>query len=97
MCLALPEIFAEKISACYQPNKARDIYDPGKFVTRPLDQALIRRLEVLKLWQAPRDTCDPARLILKFQDGLSFDWADLRQPLNRATSVDRNRITSDCI
>ena len=54
ICLALPEILAEKIRACYQRNKARDIYDLGIFATRPLDQALIRRLVVLKLWQARR-------------------------------------------
>src|SRR3984893_10842978 len=51
ICLALPEILAEKIRACYQRNKARDIYDLGVFATRPLDQALIRRLVVLKLWR----------------------------------------------
>lgn len=51
-CLALPEILGEKIRACYQRNKARDIYDLGMFATRPLDHGLIRRLVVLKLWQA---------------------------------------------
>src|SRR6516165_1509846 len=83
VCLALPEILAEKIRACYQRNKARDIYDLGMFATRPLDQALIRRLVVLKLWQA-RDAFDPARLMEKFQDGRDFDWNDLRQLTNRA-------------
>jgi predicted nucleotidyltransferase component of viral defense system len=29
VCLALAEILAEKIRACYQRNKARDIYDLG--------------------------------------------------------------------
>jgi predicted nucleotidyltransferase component of viral defense system len=96
MCLALPEILAEKIRACYQRNKARDIYDLGIFATRPLDHALIRRLVVLKLWQA-RDTFDPERLIQKFQDGRDFDWDDLRQLLNRAVTIDRERITSDCV
>jgi hypothetical protein len=48
---------------------------------------------VLKLWQA-RDTFDPGRLIQKFQDGLSFDWDDLRQLLNRAATIDRNRFRS---
>src|SRR5437773_4073937 len=67
-CLALAEILAEKIRACYQRNNARDIYDLGIFATRPLDHALIRRLVVLKLWQA-RDTFDPARLMRKFEDG----------------------------
>ncbi len=96
VCLALAEILAEKIRACYQRNKARDIYDLGIFATRPLDQALIRRLVVLKLWQA-RDTFDPARLMRKFEDGRDFDWDDLRQLLNRAIVIDRERITADCV
>ena len=96
VCLALAEILAEKIRACYQRNKARDIYDLGTFATRPLDQARIRRLVVLKLWQA-RDTFDPARLIQKFEDGRDFDWDDLRQLLNRAVNIDRDRITRDCV
>jgi predicted nucleotidyltransferase component of viral defense system len=96
ICLALPEIVAEKIRACYQRNKARDIYDFGMFATRPLDQAVIRRLVVLKLWQA-RDTFDPARLMQKFQDGRDFDWNDLRQLLNRAVVIDRDKITADCV
>jgi predicted nucleotidyltransferase component of viral defense system len=96
VCLALAEILAEKIRACYQRNKARDIYDLGIFATRPLDQARIRRLVVLKLWQA-RDTFDPARLIQKFEDGRDFDWDDLRQLLNRAVNIDRERITRDCV
>ena len=77
ICLALPEILAEKIRACYQRNKARDIYDLGMLATRPLDHALIRRVAVLKLWQA-RDMFDPARLMQKFRDGRDFDWDDLR-------------------
>jgi len=96
ICLALPEIIAEKIRACYQRNKARDICDLGLFATRPLDRALIRRLVVLKLWQA-RDTFDPARLMQKFQDGRDFDWDDLRGLLNRAVVIDRDRITADCV
>src|SRR5438552_13171385 len=96
ICLALAEILAEKIGACHQRNKARDIYDLSMFATRPLDQALIHRLVVLKLWQA-RDSFDPARLIQKFQDGRDFDWDDLRQLLNRAVVIDRERITADCV
>jgi predicted nucleotidyltransferase component of viral defense system len=95
-CLALPEILAEKIRACYQRNKARDIYDLGMFARRPLDQSLVRRLVVLKLWQA-RDTFDPARLMQKFQDGREFDWNDLRQLLHRTVDLDRDRICTDCV
>ena len=95
-CLALPEILAEKIRACYQRNKARDIYDLGTFATRPLDHALLRRLVVLKLWQA-RDTFDPERLLRKFEDGRAFDWDDLNQLVRRTAAVDRNKIIADCI
>ena len=95
-CLALPEILAEKIRACCQRNKARDIYDLGMFATRPLDQALIRQLVVLKLWQA-QDIFDPARLMQKFEDGRDFDWDDLCQLLNRAAVIDREGITADCV
>jgi len=94
-CLALPEILAEKIRASYQRNKARDIYDLGMFARRPLDQALVRRLVVLKLWQA-RDTFDAARLMQKFEEGKEFDWDDLRQLLNRTVVLDREKICADC-
>jgi predicted nucleotidyltransferase component of viral defense system len=95
-CLALPEILSEKIRACYQRNKARDIYDLGMFAKRPLDRPLIRRLVVLKLWQAG-DAFDPARLTQKFADGREFDWDDLRQLVNRAIIIDPERICADCV
>lgn len=95
-CLALPEILAEKIRACYQRNKARDIYDLGMFATRPLNQNLIRRLVVLKLWQA-RDSFIPERLFRKFEDGREFDWDDLRQLLRRTIEIDKDRVTTQCI
>ena len=95
-CLALPEIIAEKIRACYQRNKARDIYDLGTFASRPLDHQLIRRLVVLKLWQA-RDTFDPERLLRKFEEGTAFDWDDLKQLVRRTLTVDRHKITADCV
>ena len=96
VCLALPEMLAEKIRACYQRNKARDIYDLGMFATRPLNQPLIRRMVVLKLWQA-RDSFDPERLMQKFQDGREFDWGDLAQLVRRTVVIDRERITADCV
>lgn len=94
-CLAFPEIIAEKIRACYQRNKARDIYDLGVFAVLPLDQPLVRRLVVLKLWQAG-DRFDPVRLMRKFEDGNDFDWDDLGQLVRRTMVIDRHRITADC-
>ena len=95
-CLVLPEIIAEKIRACYQRNKARDIYDLGMFATRPLNQPLIRRLVVLKLWQAS-DSFDPAALMAKFVDGGAFDWDDLSQLVRRTQAIDPYQITTSCV
>lgn len=94
-CLAFSEIISEKIRACYQRNKARDIYDLGLFATKPLDQMLIRRLVVLKLWQA-RDTFDPIRLMEKFKEGRSFDWDDLKQLVRRTSIIDHEKIIAEC-
>jgi len=95
-CLALTEILAEKIRACYQRNKARDIYDLGIYATRPLDQPQLRRLVVLKLWQAG-DKFDPARLIRKFEEGTEFDWDDLRDLVRRTEEIDREKICAACV
>ena len=94
-CLALPEILAEKIRACYQRNKARDIYDLGIYSSRPLNQPLIRRLVVLKLWQAG-DTFDPAGLMRKFEEGTEFDWDDLRDLVRRTEEIDSEKICTAC-
>lgn len=95
ICLALPEIIAEKIRACYQRNRARDIYDLGVYATRPLNQPLIRRLVVLKLWQVG-DKFDPAHIMKKFAEGTEFDWNDLRDLVRRTEEIDRGRICAAC-
>src|SRR5258708_24473698 len=95
-CLPLPEIISEKVRACYQRNKARDIYDLGVFATKPLNQPLIRRLVVLKLWQA-RDTFEPERLLRKFHDNKAFDWDDLRQLIRKSRPIDLSKIVADCV
>ena len=94
-CLALPEIIAEKLRACYQRSKARDIYDLAMFATQPIDRPLVRRLAVLKLWQAG-DAFDPAALMAKFEDPTAFDWDDLRQLVRRTQTIEPNRIAADC-
>ena len=94
-CLTLPEIIAEKVRACYQRNKARDIYDLSVFATRPLDRPLIRRLVVLKIWQAG-DAFDPEALMTKFDDVTAFDWDDLRKLVRRTQAIDPAEISAAC-
>ncbi len=94
-CLALPEIIAEKVRACYQRSKARDVYDLSVFATRPLDRLLVRRLVVLKIWQAG-DAFDPEALMTKFDDATAFDWDDLRQLVRRTQTIDPAEIAAAC-
>ena len=95
-CLALPEIIAEKIRACYQRSKARDIYDLSVFATRPLNRPLIRRLVVLKLWQAG-DAFDPEAFFEKLADASAFDWEDLRQLIRRSQAIEPEQIIAACL
>ncbi|MCY4002157.1 MAG: nucleotidyl transferase AbiEii/AbiGii toxin family protein [Rhodospirillales bacterium] len=95
-CLALPEIIAEKIRACYQRSKARDIYDLSVFATRPLNRPLIRRLVVLKLWQA-HDAFDPEAFLEKLADASAFDWEDLRQLVRRNQTIEPDQIIAACL
>lgn len=94
-CMALPELLAEKIRACYQRSKARDIYDLSLFATRPLDQRLVRCLVVLKLWQA-NDIFNPATLMAKFEEARQFDWEDLSQLIRRTIILDPERMLAQC-
>jgi hypothetical protein len=66
------------------------------YATRPLEQDRIRRLVVLKLWQA-RDTFDPTRLMEKFEHGSEFDWDDLRDLVRRDANINREKVCADCI
>lgn len=66
------------------------------FATRPLDRPLVRRLLVLKLWQAG-DAFDPATLMAKFENPGAFDWDDLRQLVRRTQSIDPVRVTIACV
>ena len=77
-CLCIEEILAEKIRAAYQRNKPRDIWDLDHFANRPLPEALIRKLVIIKLWQV-RDSFSSDRWNAKLNDARAWNWDDLRQ------------------
>ena len=62
------EMIAEKVRAAFQRVKVRDLYDLHRFATMPFNGELLRRLAVLKLWQA-RDPFDPEALFEKIRGG----------------------------
>lgn len=94
-CLSFSEILAEKIRACYQRDKARDVYDLSLFARTPLNHNLLRRLVVLKLWQA-HSTFEPDALSSKFRGEGAFDWDDLRRLVRKNYVIEPDKILSAC-
>ena len=75
--LEVIEMIAEKVRAAFQRAKVRDLYDLHRFAATPFDGELLRRLVVLKLWQA-RDPFDPDALFQKLRGG-DYDWDDIQR------------------
>lgn len=48
--IAIEEACAEKLARYRRASLARDLYDLAKFAERTMDEALVRRLWVLKVW-----------------------------------------------
>jgi predicted nucleotidyltransferase component of viral defense system len=89
-CLQTIEMIAEKVRATFQRAKVRDLYDLYCFAKTPFDGGLLRRLVVLKLWQA-RDPFDPQA----FLEGLkssSYDWDDLHRLVRSSEAVEPGQI-----
>lgn len=49
--IALEELLAEKLARYRRDSLARDLYDLAWFSDRPFNEALVRRLMVLKVWR----------------------------------------------
>ncbi len=81
-CLHESELIAEKLRAAYQRRKARDIYDLAVFATRPRQEALIRKVLVLKLWKV-RSSFDPEALDVRLTEKDRYDWDDLFELIPR--------------
>ncbi|HUT99892.1 MAG TPA: nucleotidyl transferase AbiEii/AbiGii toxin family protein [Myxococcota bacterium] len=80
------EMFAEKVRAAYQRAKVRDLYDLHCFAMMPFDGEILRRMVVLKLWQA-RDPFDPAAFFEKLRGG-NYDWEDLRRLVRTSDTIE---------
>ena len=88
--LQVIEMIAEKVRAAYQRAKVRDVYDLHCFATTPFDGELLRRMTVLKLWQA-RDPFDPNALFEKLRGGI-YDWDDLRRLVRTSDPIEPEQI-----
>lgn len=89
-CLEVIEMLAEKVRAAFQRAKVRDLYDLQRFASTPFDGELLRRLTVLKLWQA-RDPFNPDAFFERIR-GSDYDWDELRRLIRAADRVDAAEI-----
>jgi predicted nucleotidyltransferase component of viral defense system len=75
------EMIAEKIMACNRrlQGSGKDVYDLGLWAGKPFDEALVRRLAVLKAWTDRRHgkPYDPEMLLNAIVPG-NFRWTDLK-------------------
>lgn len=90
------EILAEKIRAAYQRTKVRDLHDLYVYSTKVLDRDLLRRLAVIKLWQA-RDVFEPQGLFLRIQQKDKYDWKDLERLVRGSTQIDPDAIVDQTV
>lgn len=84
------ELIAEKVRAAFQRAKVRDLYDLHRFSSTPFNAGLLRRLAVLKLWQA-RDPFDPEAFFTKLRSGL-YDWEDIRRLVRTSDRIEPEEI-----
>ncbi|MCK5796839.1 MAG: nucleotidyl transferase AbiEii/AbiGii toxin family protein [Deltaproteobacteria bacterium] len=85
-CLQSIEMIGEKVRAAYQRAKVRDLYDLHCFATTPFNGELLRRMAVLKLWQA-RDPFDPDAFFDRLRGG-NYDWEDLRRLIRTSDPIE---------
>ncbi|MEX0641166.1 MAG: nucleotidyl transferase AbiEii/AbiGii toxin family protein [Pirellulales bacterium] len=90
------EILAEKIRAAYQRAKVRDLHDLFVYSTRVFDRDLVRRLAVIKLWQA-RDVFDPAQFFARIKQKDKYDWNDLQRLVRSRTQLDGDQIIAQTV
>jgi len=89
-CLQMIEMIGEKVRAAYQRAKVRDIYDLYCFAATPFNGEILRRMAVLKLWQA-RDPFDPDAFFERLRGG-NYDWEDLRRVIRTSEAIEPDRI-----
>jgi predicted nucleotidyltransferase component of viral defense system len=90
------EILAEKIRAAYQRAKVRDLHDLFVYSTKVFDRELVRRLAVIKLWQA-RDIFDPDKFFAGIQQKDKYDWNDLQRLVRGTTRLDAGQIIAQTV
>lgn len=91
-CMALDEIIAEKVRACYQRATVRDAFDLFLFSKQPFNKELIRKLVVIKMWEVHQDF-DAKKFLEKVSSG-EFVWYDIERLISRDKKIKPKDITN---
>jgi predicted nucleotidyltransferase component of viral defense system len=89
-CLQKEELLAEKLRAAFQRIRGRDLYDLYLFSKKPFDKDLVRKLVVVKCWNA-RESFVPERLLNKISTE-EYDWADLERLVRKGDLPSREAL-----
>ena len=92
--LQFEELLAEKIRACSQRVRSRDIYDLMKAASKPLDAPLVRTLTAIKCWNV-KHHFDPDEFFQRLRSG-KFDWNDLRQLIRKSERINSENMIATC-
>lgn len=71
------EILGEKIRAAIQRSRIRDLYDLFQLGERPFNRELVRRIAVIKCWEA-HQSFNPNVFLSGLPEG-RYDWSDLER------------------
>lgn len=89
------EMIGEKIMACSRRigGSSKDVYDLFLWARRPFDEALVRRLAVLKAWtdQRRKSRYDPENLLAQIVPA-NFRWTDISHLVPRRQQTDHEAI-----
>lgn len=91
-CMALDEIIAEKVRACYQRATVRDAFDLFLFSKQPFNKELIRKLVAIKMWEVHQDF-DAKKFLEKVSEG-KFAWYDIERLIRRDKRIKPEDITN---
>lgn len=90
-CLQKEELLAEKLGAALQRIRSQDLYDLYLFSGRPFDKDLVRKLVVVKCWNA-REPFNSEELLSKVENA-DYDWDDLQRLVRRGDLPSQKVVT----
>jgi predicted nucleotidyltransferase component of viral defense system len=94
-CLNYEEAISEKIRACFQRLRARDVYDLWSLSKRPMNKERVRSLAVLKCWQVG-DEFKPDKLLSEISSA-KFAWQEVERLVRGDQLINQSEMVETCL